>query len=104
MNAHEKYKKFISEWANTYSKICEEKSYVNWEDEQAVFFTELDNLFNVHDSINIWYAPQRSWYKPEMMDVIVDMIKNPDNYDFIPNFYTGEFDWDHENKKFVKKK
>lgn len=97
---HLRYQEFLSSWETRYKKICEEKTVPNWEDEQAVFFTELNEFFDVPNSLNIWYAPQRSWYRPEMMNIIVNMSRNPDKYDFLPNFGTGDFTWNVEELRF----
>jgi hypothetical protein len=34
-----------------------------------------------------------------MTEVIVDVVDNPQNYEFNPNFASGDFDWDGE--KFI---
>lgn len=88
-----KYQAFQNNWETLYETICQDKKYPNWEDEQACYFTALSEEFNVPDAVDIWYAPQRSWYKPEMMNVIVDMLRNPEKYDFHPNFTSHDFEW-----------
>lgn len=89
MNAHEKYNQFRKDHFN---------------DEPDTFFANLAKEFGVSDSTayDIWYAPQRSWYKPEMMDEIVRLDKVTD--EFFPNYYSGSFDWDEVNKKFIPEK
>ena len=93
MSSNDRYIEFCKNWK------CDDP-----ENEVALLFESLQNLFDVSPAgaMDIWYAPQRSWYVPEMMDVIIDMDKNPQKYDFIPVLTSGDFDWDQVNKKFVK--
>ena len=90
MTAHEKYNQFC-------------RNHVN--DSEADFFANLAEEFDVSLSVayDIWYAPQRNWYLPEMMDEIIRLDKAPAG-EFRPNFCSGEFDWDNVNKKFIPEK
>ncbi len=58
---------------------------------------ELDISFDA--AIDIWYAEQRSWFKPEMVDELcrLDKVKG----EFRPALYSGEFGWDEESKRFT---
>ena len=85
MNANDKYNQFIKNHRN---------------DDQDDFFENLAKEFNVSvgTAYNIWYAPQRSWYKPEMMDEIIRLDKVGAEQ-FHPCFASGEFKWD--GNKFI---
>lgn len=91
MTAYEKYDQFCRESSRLPSHLNEDR-----------FFNELAKLFNVSigTAYNIWYADQRSWFEPEMMEEIVRLDK-PGKDDFVPNLMSGEWDWDRQEKKFV---
>lgn len=67
----------------------------------TAFFTGLQELFQVSDrvTLDIWYAPQRSWFVPEMIEELIrlDHAGEP-----LPNLTSGEFKWDEVNKKFIE--
>jgi hypothetical protein len=48
---------------------------------------------------NIWYANQRSWFKPDMVEALIKLEKEPDA--FQPHLISGDFDWDDNTKRFV---
>jgi hypothetical protein len=77
-----------------YTDFC--KNHIK--DSEQDFFQNLANEFDVSvgTAYNIWYAPQRSWYKPEMMEEIIRLDKCKLE-EFFPNFYTGEFKWNGKN-------
>jgi hypothetical protein len=90
MNLHTQYLQFCREHAN---------------DEQEAFFDALAVKFGVNYStaLNIWYAEQRSWFKPEMIAELIRLDKaGPE--EFRPILASGEFEWDEVNCKFVPEK
>jgi hypothetical protein len=106
MNAHE----VLAELQKSWDKIWEDEkkaqvighSIVS-SDEQSAFFQILASRLNCSaaSAMMLWYADQRSWYEPEMADVIVDIGNYPNRYDYMPNFTSGDFIWDRENKRFI---
>lgn len=66
--------------------------------EQEDFFNRLMGLFNIKNdtAYNIWYAEQRSWFKPEMIDELIRLDHNNEEQ---PNLLAGDFEW--INGKFV---
>ncbi len=70
--------------------------------EQEEFYQGIMDLFNVSygTAMNLWYAPQRSWFKEEMFDELIRLDKVKD--EFIPNLCSGEFEW--EGNKFIPDK
>lgn len=65
------------------------------DDSQDKFFDALCEKFNIsmNCALDIWYAEQRSWFDPKMIDVLIDMHHNPQNYSFFPSLSSGEFTW-----------
>ncbi len=79
-----------------YLKFCKNHKRNQVDD----FFDALAKEFNVTEgtTYQIWYAEQRSWFKPEMIDELI-RLDNPEVPGFRPNLGSGEFDW--EDGKFV---
>ncbi len=77
-----------------YLKFCKE----HYHDSSEQFFERLAIEFNLTGfaAFDIWYAVQRSWFQPKMMDVLIDMYQNPEKYTFIPNILRHDFIWDGE--------
>lgn len=110
-----KFSDFLSNMKNGYEKLISFNK--NWKayflylqehcsgtfDEQSEYFDRLAEYLNVsdHTAQDIWYSNQRSWFKPEMVDVMIDMDRNPDKYSFHPIYTSGAFIWDSVNKKFI---
>lgn len=63
--------------------------------ERVEYFAKLSELFDcqIHTVIDIWYAEQRSWFKPEMIDELLRLDKVPPGSEFRPNLCSGEFEW-----------
>lgn len=82
-----------------YLDFLKQHQYSN-EDE---FFQHLTELFPVSSATayDIWYAYQRSWFEPEMIDALIKLDGISDNSVFRPNLFSGDFDWDDEKKEFV---
>lgn len=95
MTAHQEHNQTPYE---KYDQFCRDNAQLNIED----FFNRLTRLFNVSigTAYNIWYADQRSWFEPEMMEEIIRLDK-PGKDDFVPSLTTGGWDWDRQAKKFV---
>lgn len=87
MNAYQQYQQFCKNHAK---------------DSETNFFNALMKEFNVSydTALDIWYAPQRSWFRSEMMEAIIALDKLEPG-EFIPCFASGEFKWDAVNKKFL---
>ncbi len=87
MTAYEKYNQF---W--------ETNAQLNIEE----FLDRLAKLFDVsiETAYNIWYADQRGWFEPKMMEEIIRLDK-PGKDDFVPSLTTGGWNWDRQAKKFV---
>src|SRR5574343_279546 len=88
-NTFEKYREFL-------------KNNSNLNEEQ--FFEKLKQEFRLSDAVfmDIWYCPQRSWFKPIMAEVIMIMDQEPNHpvYNFKPMFTLGEHKWN--GYKFVE--
>lgn len=52
-------------------------------------------------ALDIWYARQRSWFRPEMIQALIDLDSSTDPMVFRPCLPSGEFVWDVVNKKFI---
>lgn len=52
-------------------------------------------------AMDIWYARQRSWFKKEMVQALIDLEKAPPGT-FRPRLTTGEFAWDSRNCRFIQ--
>ena len=52
---------------------------------------------NAQDAMMLWYANQRSWFKPEMAD---EILTNPSIH---AQLLTGELSWNSTTKKFEQK-
>lgn len=81
---------------NLYLKFCEE----NKQSGEDRFFCKLAQEFDcsVNCSYLFWFAEQRSWFKPEMIDELIRMDKNGEDF---PNLLSGDFRW--ENNKFLNR-
>jgi hypothetical protein len=78
------------------------KMYLNSDDSPREFMAFIDllaNLLNISDNtaLSIWYAEQRSWFKPGMVDELI-RLDDPNAVGFRPNLGSGEFTW-NDNKK-----
>jgi len=84
-----------------YLEFCQSNKNV----EESEFFSKLAQMFDISigTAYKIWYAEQRSWFKPEMVDAIIALDKAPLK-EFRPLFCSGEFERDVENKKFIPEK
>jgi hypothetical protein len=83
-----------------YQKYCEfRKDHAN--DSEDDFFNNLMKEFNIsyQTALNIWYAVQRSWFKPEMVEEFI-RLDNPNNEGFRPILTVGHFCWDDKTKRF----
>ncbi len=83
-----------------YNQYCIEHK----NDDTAPFFKGLQELLNCSygTAMNIWYAEQRSWFEQEMVDELIRLDGHEiNNGEFYPNLFSGEFDWDYKNKKFI---
>lgn len=69
------------------------------------FFEILMKEFQVgyDTAMDMWYAPQRSWFKEEMMEEII-RLDNSAEEGFRPNLCSGEFKWDSKTKRFMPDK
>lgn len=79
-----------------YLEFCTNNSKANTE----TFFTGLQRLFNISEAsaMDIWYAAQRSWFKPEMVDELIRLDKAGE---WRPNLQSGEFIWNSETNRFL---
>lgn len=70
------------------------------DDSWNAFFDNLAKEFDVSQSTaySIWYAEQRSWFRPEMIDELIRLDKAPKE-EFRPSLASGEFQW--KNGKFL---
>lgn len=81
-----------------YNQFCQDNRMADETD----FFQRLCELFGVSHStaMDIWYAPQRSWFRPAMIDELIRLDK-VGTEEFHPNLYSREFDWDSVNNRFL---
>lgn len=81
-----------------YLQYCKD----NAKAEEGDFFNGICKLFDVTvgTAYNLWYAPQRSWFVPQMFDELIRLDKNPD--EFRPCLATGEWTW--QDGKFLSAK
>lgn len=65
------------------------------------FFAEMAHEFQCSENtaLLIWYAEQRSWFDPNMIDVLITMERQGKE---LPNLVSGDFRWDAENKTFTE--
>ena len=102
MNTQQKLNEFNRTWQDTFERMLNNHETVE-DDELPLYFNQLAKTLNtsVDAAHDIWYANQRSWLKPGMIDAIIEMAKNPTNYSFHPNFASGDFEWDEKNQQFL---
>lgn len=98
MGVYEKFQTFRIYW-NSFLKFIDFRE----DDDTVLYFEELMRLLDVshHTACDLWYANQRSWFKPEMAEVIVDMEKNKEKYNYFPILTRGDFAWDSVNRRFI---
>lgn len=79
-------------------QFCNENRNLGWSE----FFQKLVTEFKVSCgcATDMWYATERSWYRPEMMDELI-RLDNPKESGFRPNLRSGEFEWDAKNNRFL---
>lgn len=80
-----------------YVEYCQDNAHC-----QADFYHGICQLFNVSydTALNIWYVPQRSWFRAEMIDELI-RLDDPTEVGFRPNLCSGEFGWDEKENKFT---
>ena len=69
--------------------------------DQDVFFSKLAKEFQCSDfcAVLLWYAEQRSWFVPEMIDELVRL----DKIDKLPTkLFSGEFMWCKTTNAFIE--
>lgn len=81
-----------------YKSLCQELSNLDITD----FFNHMAYELEVtNDTIgNIHYAVGRSWFKPEMVDELI-RLNDPKAEGYRPNLYSGNFDWNEIDGRFV---
>jgi len=98
MSSYEK----VCEYYRNYPDICKDLGILNC-DEISGFIQGLSKYLGCNEStaMDIWYARQRSWFKNEMVQALIDLEKAPVGT-FRPNLTSGEFEWDDQNHCFIK--
>jgi len=102
MNTQQKLNEFNRNWSNMFQRMIDNHEAVE-DDELPFYVATLAKTLNtsVDAAYDVWYANQRSWIKPGMIDTIIEMARNPTNYSFHPNFGSGDFEWDEKNQQFL---
>lgn len=102
---------FVSNWEEFYEQekptptkdMSEEDILELGYTEQNDWFEQMSQYLNcsINAALDLTYGLERSWFKTEMIETILDMDRNPNNYEFKPILATGEFEWDETNRRFI---